>query len=415
MEQTIDWKEQKFQEKLSQIFEIIGTDFYSVLSNISEQNNIPKLQIEKGEKIITIKREYPTLFGEKGSRPDIYIETNKGNVIAFELKPSDFYDDDQLIRHDENLKKWITDEENQGKTYLGTILILNKDSERDKIKFESETIFWLGWDNVYKSLSDLKINTIDSKLRNEIDKILSETPVNKLNEILKNQLLRESDESNLFQLIKNTVLIIELMDQLKTQMGLEKLLEKYEPINGNENHKEFTEKTEVLYTTILKGIRSEFEKEEFVVKIETTDYSDYFTIHLIKWRGNIIVDFRPLLNEAKDYILVREYLQSGPKYSLLKPLIKFFNKDRDIFEEVESVFKSIGVDWYCKFGSSDPIKISKDTIDVIKEREFLPIYCDKKINILNKEQDEILGEVIETIPKLVDLYTKLLETEKTNA
>ena len=48
------------------------------------------------------------------------------------------------------------------------------------------------------------------------------------------------------------------MDQLKTQMGLEKLLEKYEPINGNESHKELTEKTEVLYSTILKSIKSEF-------------------------------------------------------------------------------------------------------------------------------------------------------------
>ena len=35
MEQNIDWKEQKFQEKLSQIFEIIGTDLYFTLSNIS--------------------------------------------------------------------------------------------------------------------------------------------------------------------------------------------------------------------------------------------------------------------------------------------------------------------------------------------------------------------------------------------
>ena len=205
------------------------------------------------------------------------------------------------------------------------------------------------------------------------------------------------------------------MDQLKTQMGLEKLLKKYEPINGKENHKEFTEKTEVLYSTILKSIKTEFESKEFVIKIETTEYSDYFTIHLKDWRGYLNIDFRPLLNEAKDFILVSEYLQSGKKYSLLKPLIKLFSEKRDVFEEVESIFKSIDVNWYCKFGSSDPIKISKDTIEVIKEREFLPIYCDKKINILNKEPDEILGEVIETIPILVDLYTKLLETEKTNA
>ena len=415
MEQNIDWKEQKFQEKLSQLFEIIGTDLYSTLSNISENITIPKIQIDKGEKITTVKREYPSFFGDQGSRPDIYIETNKGNVMAFELKPSDIYDNDQMIRHDENMKKWITEEENQGKTYLGTILLLNKDSERDKIKFESETIFWLGWDSVYKSLSDLKINSIDSKLRNEIDTILSETPINKLNEVLKNQLLRESDESKLFQLIKNTVLIIELMDQLKTQMGLEKLLEKYEPINGNENHKEFTEKTEVLYSTILKSIKSEYESKEYVIKFETNDYNDYFIIHLKDWRGYLTIDFRPLLNEAKDYILVREYLQSGKKYSLLKPLIKLFNERKDVFEEIENTFKDNNINWFCKFGSSAPIKISKETIEVIKEREFLPIYCDKKIDVLNKEPDEVLGEVIEIIPKLVDLYTKLLEIEKTNA
>ncbi|MEA2032022.1 MAG: hypothetical protein U9N41_00350 [Euryarchaeota archaeon] len=80
MENQIDWKEKKFQEKLVQIFEIIGTNFYYILSNVSDKRILPDLDKEKDEKIIAVRREYPAFAGEQGSRPDIYIETNKGNV-----------------------------------------------------------------------------------------------------------------------------------------------------------------------------------------------------------------------------------------------------------------------------------------------------------------------------------------------
>ena len=46
---------------------------------------------------------------------------------------------------------------------------------------------------------------------------------------------------------------------------------------------------------------------------------------------------------------------------------------------------------------------------VIKEREFLPIYCEKKMAIYNREHDEIYSEIAETVPILVDLYLLLLE------
>lgn len=409
METQIDWKEQKFQEKLAQIFEIAGTDFYYILSKVSDKSTLPSLDKEKDEKIVRVNQEYPTLTGDQGSRPDIYVETNKGNVIIFELKPADDYDEQQLDNHDSNMKKWIEEEDNKGKTYLGTVLILNRDSERDNLNFGSSAIYWIGWDNIYKALSELKINILDSKLRNDIDKILSVTPINKVNETLKNQLLRETEKSTLFNTIRTTVLVVELMDQLKSQMNLEEMLKKYEPIEGNEAHNELTEKVNVLFNSIWKAISKEFQTRDYCAKIERSDYNELVTLRLKDWRGWIEINFKPHINQAHDYLIVRLYMQSGKKYSMLTPLIALYRDNLQKFEEIEKSFEDNKVSWYCKYGNSPPINVEKKNISEIEQREYLPIYCDKKIKIYGRETDEIYTDIAETIPILVDVYLLLLD------
>lgn len=405
----VDWKEQKFQEKLTQILEIIGTDFYHILSTVSEKRKLSILDKDKGETITIVKREYPTFLGEQGSRPDIYLETNKGNIIVLELKPNEDYDEEQLKKHDKNMKKWIEEEENKGKAYQGTTLILNKDSERDDLQLGYESISWIGWDSIYKSLTELKINILDSQLRNSIDKILTETPVNKLNETLKNQLLRETEKSSLFNAIRTTVLVVELMDQLKSQMNLEEILKRYEPIKGTESHKEVTDKSRVLFNSLLKAVTKEFLVKDYSAKIEKSEYSDFITLRLKEWRGWIELDLRPLINKAQNSILLRLYMQSGPKYSLLKPLINLYHTNIQKFEEIEKTFQEKGIKWYCQFGSSPPIIVNKKNMPDIEKRALSPIYCDKKIKVYGRETDEIYTDIAELIPILVDVYQLLLD------
>lgn len=408
LEKQVNWKEQKFQEKLAQILEIIGTDFYYIFSEISEERELPFLDKDKDEKIINVKREFPTFQGEQGSRPDIYLETNKGNIIVFELKPNENFDENQIENHDQNMKNWVKEDENKGKVYKGVILLLNRDSERDNLNFKNNNIFWTGWDSIYKALTELKINILDSTLRNDIDRILSETPVIKLNETLKNQLLRETDKSSIFKTIRTTVLVIELMDQLKSQMGLEEILKRYEPIKGIESHKEITEKSGVLFNSIFKAINNEFQDKDYCAKIEKSDYNDWITLNLIEWRGYIDIDFRPFLNHAEDNVLVKLYMQSGKKNSMLKPLINLFHNDLQKFEEIEKKFKDSNIEWYCQFGASSPINVEKKNMTEIEQREFLPIYCDKKIRIYERETDEIYSDIAEVIPNFITTYLQLL-------
>ena len=405
-----DWKEAKYQEKLTQIFQIIGTDFYTFLSEISEKRKLPKLNKDIDEKIGEIvKREHPSFSGEEGSRPDIYLETNKGNILIFELKPGADFNPAQLQNHHNNMEEWMEEEENIGKNYLGCVGIFNRDSERDNLDFDEQNMFWIGWDSVYKALNELKIQILDSKLRNDIDRILSETPVIRLNDVLKQQLLRESKKENLFNTIKISVLVIEFMDQLNHQMNLEQILKRYEKIEGNESNKILSDKVSVLYESLKRTIDGVYKIKDYCAKIEVDEYSSWIRMILKNYRGGIDIEFKPLTIQAKDYLILRLWMQSGSKYSMLKPLVKLFHEKLEKFKEFEKILVENDVNWYCKFGSADPINVTKENMKIIEQRQFLPIYCEKKIYVFNKGQDEILSEISETIPILVDVYSTLLE------
>ena len=191
-------------------------------------------------------------------------------------------------------------------------------------------------------------------------------------------------------------------------MDLERILKKYEPIKGTDSHQELTEKVGVLYNSILKAIENEFGEKDYCVKIEASEYNELITLRLKDWRGLADIDFRPLINQAKDNILVSLRMQSGSKYSMLKPLINLYKNKPEEFEEIENKFKDSNIEWYCRFGASQPISLEKKNMAIIEKRQFLPIYCDKNIKVFTRETDDIYGEVAETIPILVDVYLKLL-------
>jgi len=410
MAEYSDWKEAKYQEKITKIFQILGTEFYTFLSDISEKRKLPKLNKDIDEKIVDIvKREYPSFFGDEGSRPDIYIETNKGNIIIFELKPGVDFNPIQLHNHHNNMKEWMEEEENIGKNYLGCIGIFNKDSERDELDFADDALFWIGWDSVYKSLNELKIQVLDNKLRNNIDRILSETPVIKLNDVLKQQLLRESEEDTLFNTIKSSVLVIEFMDQLIHQMNLERILKRYEKIDGNESAKILSDKVSDLYDSIKRTMEGVYKVKDYCAKIEYDEYNSWIRMILKNYRGGIDIEFKPLMIQAEDYIIIRLWMQSGSKYSMLKPLVKLYHENIDGFNEFQEILSENNISWYFKFGQGDPINVTKENMEMVEQRQFLPIYCDKKIFVYNKGQDEIYLEISETIPILENVYSTLLE------
>ncbi|WP_456450100.1 hypothetical protein [Palaeococcus sp. (in: euryarchaeotes)] len=410
VEENEGWKEKKFQEKLIQLFKLVNIDFFEYIIENAEGKNLPLI---RDEKFIDVRPEYPTFSGDAGSRPDIYLETNKGKCLVFELKPDKNYDETQLINHDNNMKKWA--EENK-KEYLATILIANLDSENDKITFPSSTIKWIGWDIVYRALEDLKINKLDPEIRSSIDRILSEIPLAKLNTELKKSLLGEAEDSQLYQALKLSILVSELKEQLYLQMNLEDILKKYEPITGDESHKVFSDKSNILFKSIEKAIRNEFEKDDYVLRIEASEYLDYITIHLSDWTGYIDVDFRDLKNKSEDKIKVILYLKSGKKYSLLKTLVTLYDENRTEFDNILQNLTSEGAEVYAKFGSGEKIDVSsKDGINEVRDRTFMPIYVEKTVSVFNKERDIINNNIIETVKRFLEVFKTLFDKLKKTA
>jgi len=403
-----DWKEKKFQEKLLQLFNLVNMDFYDYIYENSEGRGLRDL---KDERLISIKSEYPSAFGEGGSRPDIFLETNKGNCFVFELKPDASFSEEQLLNHDTNLKKWC-DENNRH--YISTILIANLDSEQDEIAFTEKTIKWIGWDIIYRALEDLKINKLDPDIRTNIDKIFQEVPLAKLSTVLKQSLLGEGEGSELFYALKLSVVVSELKEQLYSQMNLDELLRKFEPITGNENHKIFSDKANILFKSVEKSFRKEFESNEYVIKIETGDYSANLTSHLTDWTGAIEVDFRALKNNSEDRIDVVLRLRSGKKISLLKILVNLYDESRTVFDELIQSLINEGADVYAQFGSAEKIDITvKEGMDQVRERIFMPVYIKKSIPVFNKERDAINNSIIETAMTYLRSFKILMDKLKT--
>lgn len=405
-----DWKEKKFQEKLLQLFELVNIDFYGYIFENAEGKGLPEL---KDEKFIEIKPEYPSSFGDTGSRPDIFIETNKSKCLVFELKPDENYNEQQLINHDKNMKEWCVQND---KEYLMTILIANLDSERDDIKFPEDSIKWIGWDIIYRALEDLKINKLDPDIRSNIDKIFKEVSLAKLSTVLKQTLLGETEGSELFNALKLSVLVTELKGQLYTQMNLEDVLKKYEPITGSESHKVFSDKANILFRSVEKAFRKEFESYNHVIKIETGEYLDHFESILTDWTGFIDVDFRSLKNNSEDKIDIILRLRSGKKYSLLKILVTLYNENRTEFEELLQSLTNEGIEVYAQFGSGEKIDFtSKDGMDQVRERTFMPVYAKKSIPVFNKERDTINNSTIETSKTFLRTFKILFDKLKKTA
>lgn len=405
-----DWKEKKFQEKIVQLLDLVNIDFYQNIFENAEGKGLPDV---KDEKFIKIRAEYPTSFGDVGSRPDIYVETNKGKCFVFELKPDKYYDEQQLINHDTNMKEWVA---HNNKQYLATILIANLDSEHDDIEFSEKDIKWIGWDIIYRALEDLKINKLDPDIRSNIDKIFKEVPLAKLSTILKQSLLGEAEESELFNALKLSVLVTELRDQLHTQMGLEDILKKYEPISGNETHKIFSDKANVLFKSVEKAFRSEFENYEHAIKIETGEYLDRFELILTDWAGFIDVDFRALKNQSKDRIDLILRLRSGKKYSLLKTLVTLYDENRTQFDDLLQGLTDEGIEVFAQFGGGEKIDIpAKEGMEQVRDRTYMPVYAKKGIPVFNKERDTINNNVIETTKILLRTFKTLFDKFKGTA
>jgi len=393
-----EWREKEFQQNLYEVLRDQRKDFYQILFEIAKDTgkDLPKLHDD--EDIRIVKTEYPDLLG---SRPDIFVQTSQDRLFCFELKTGEDFDVQQLKRHDLGLRDWCAESERKGYNYIGTILLLNRSSS-DTVGLPPDTqTYWIGWDVVYQAMKNLLESKMHSVIRENIDKILGQTPLDEIRDKIKNSLLEP--DNVLYENLKEAILTNEFLNVIHSQMGLEAKLKKYKPISDEDSIQDYKNKLSILKRNIerfMKRYVEEIKKED-----EWAAYNDYYDQERILriWLEHGIrleVNFK-LLQDALDALGVKLYIQSakeknGPLELGLLPLLK---KEGTEIRNMADRWKKIG--YSLEDSSANPV--TKENADEYLQK-IKPILLKEEIQVFGRESDKIIDDVKQFFYMAMELY-----------